>query len=172
MNPIMNRYHSCVSAINRCFLMISGLMILAVVGIVLWDIVSRNVFGQPTLWALDTSRFALVFIFFFALAPALESGAHVAVDILYEYLQDGPKRTLLIIAQSIVIVFTLILLFYVYGETRESFEDDGAFPATIPIKMKYVYWIGPVGVLQLLLTGASLLLSNERHNEKASTGIE
>ncbi len=166
----MKRYHAFVAATNRGFLTASGLMILAVLAAMLWDIVSRNVFNQPTLGALDMSRFALVFIFFLALAPALEGGAHVAVDILYEYLPHGGKRSLQILAQLLVIVFTLILLFYVYQETRESFEDNGSFPTAIPVKMKYVYWIGPVGTAQFLLTAVSLLLKHERHNARAAQG--
>jgi TRAP-type C4-dicarboxylate transport system permease small subunit len=125
---------------------------------ILWEIVARNVFGLPTSWALDSSRFALVVVFFLALAPALQSGAHVAVDILYEYLPGGPKRILRAVALTLVICFSLLLLWYVWLETYEAFVYDGSFTATISVKMKTIYWIGPLGTLQFLLTAVSMLL--------------
>ncbi|MBL0420720.1 TRAP transporter small permease [Ramlibacter sp. AW1] len=154
----MRRFHAFVEAVNGWFLTFSGVAVLLVLVGILWEIVSRNVFGLPTSWALDASRFALVFIFFLALAPALQSGSHVAVDILYEYLPAGPKRAMQIVALLLVVGFALLLLWYVWQETYEAFLYDGSFTATIPVKMKTIYWVGPLGVVQFLLTAVSLLL--------------
>jgi hypothetical protein len=37
------------------------------------------------------------------------------------------------------------------------FADNSFFPTVVPIKLKHVYWIGPLGVLQFLLTGLAML---------------
>jgi TRAP-type C4-dicarboxylate transport system permease small subunit len=157
-HPTMQRFHAIVAKVNGWFLRLSGVAVLLVLVGILWEIVSRNVFGLPTSWALDSSRFALVFVFFLALAPALQSGAHVAVDILYEYLPGGPKRILQSVALVLVICFALLLLWYVWLETYEAFVYDGSFTATISVKMKTIYWIGPLGTIQFLMTAVSMLL--------------
>jgi TRAP-type C4-dicarboxylate transport system permease small subunit len=154
----MQRFHAIVAKVNGWFLRLSGVAVLLVLVGILWEIVARNVFGLPTSWALDSSRFALVFVFFLALAPALQSGAHVAVDILYEYLPGGPKRILQSVALVLVICFALLLLWYVWLETYEAFVYDGSFTATISVKMKTIYWIGPLGTIQFLMTAVSMLL--------------
>lgn len=154
----MYRFHAFVETVNSWFLRLSGVAVLLVLAGIVWEIVARNVFGLPTSWALDSSRFALVFVFFLALGPALQSGAHVAVDILYEYLPRGPKRVLQAVAQAMVIGFALMLLWYVWLETYEAFVYDGSFTATISVKMKTIYWVGPLGTMQFLLTAVSMLL--------------
>jgi len=43
-------------------------------------------------------------------------------------------------------------------ETIEAFADDNIFPAaTIAMKMKYIWMIGPAGVAQFILTAFVLL---------------
>lgn len=163
----MHHFHVFVRAVNGWFLRLSGFGVLLVLGGVLWEIIARNVFGLPTSWALDSSRFALVFVFFLALAPALQSGAHVAVDILYEYLPRGPKRILQAVAQTLVIGFALLILWFIWLETYEAFIYDGSFTATILVKMKAIYWIGPLGTIQFLLTGISMLLQLLQRNSPA-----
>ena len=153
----MSSFNRFVAQVNRLFLLASGALILVILVAMTWDLVARNVFNAPTLWALDTCRFALVFLFFLAIAPALESGAHVSVDVVYEYLPQRSKSTLQLVAYALVIVFAGFLLWLVFRESREAFTDDGFFPTVIPVKMKYIYWIGPVGVLQFLLTAVSLV---------------
>lgn len=146
-----------MAGINRLFLVASGAMLLVILAAMSWDLVARNAFNAPTLWGLDTCRFALVFLFFFAIAPALESGSHVAVDVLYEHLGSRSLRMLQLVAHALTIVFACFLLWLVLRESREAFIDDGFFPTVVPVKLKYIYWIGPVGVLQFLMTAICLL---------------
>lgn len=153
----MSGIHSFVHRTNFLFQLLAGFFVLVIVVALGWDLVARNVFNAPTLWAMDLSRFALLFVFFLGLAPALESGSHVAVDILPEALRGWSKWALQLLAQALVIVFACFLLWQVVVQTYDSFVDNGSFPTVIPVKMKHIYWIGPIGVLQFLITGISLM---------------
>jgi TRAP-type C4-dicarboxylate transport system permease small subunit len=73
-------------------------------------------------------------------------------------LPGGPKRILQSVALVLVICFALLLLWYVWLETYEAFVYDGSFTATISVKMKTIYWIGPLGTIQFLMTAVSMLL--------------
>ena len=157
--------------VNRIFLSLAGILTAAILLAIAYDLVARNVFDAPTMWALDLSRFLLLFVFFLALAPALESGTHVSVDILEHYLAPGPKRVLRITARVLVLVFGGFMLWQICRSTYEAFVDNSLFPTLIPVKLKHVYWIGPLGVLQFLLTGIVLLGTavRERHGVNASS---
>ncbi len=157
--------------VNRIFLGLAGLLTAAILLVIAYDLVARNVFGAPTLWALDLSRFLLVFVFFLSLAPALESGAHVSVDILEHYLAAGLRRILRIAARSLVLVLGAFLMWQICRSTYQAFVENSLFPTWIPVKLKHVYWIGPLGVLQFLLTGVVLLGAavRERHGAHASS---
>ena len=143
--------------VNRWFLTLAGILAAAILAAVCYDLVLRNLFDAPTDWALDVSRFLLLFVFFLALAPALESGAHVSVDLLEHYLAPGSRRALRIAARLLVLVFGLILLWQVVRTTRDAFLSDEIFPIVITLKLKHVYWIAPLGVIQFLLTGLAML---------------
>ena len=59
---------------------LASVVVLGIAAAVLTEVFFRYVLNAPTAWALDAARFALVYVTFFALAPALESGQHVVVD--------------------------------------------------------------------------------------------
>ena len=67
------------SAINRAFAAAASILALAILVVVLIDVTLRFV-AEPSVWAHDIARYSLLYLFFFALAPALQSGHHVAVD--------------------------------------------------------------------------------------------
>lgn len=143
--------------VNRSFLAIADVLAAVILVIVVYDIVMRDAFNDPTVWALDFSRFLLLFVFFLALAPTLESGNHVAVDILDNYLPLGPKRALRVAAIVLVLVFGTFLFWQITRTTLQVFASDDLFPTFVQVKQKYVYWIAPVGVAEFLLTGLVLL---------------
>lgn len=148
--------------VNRVFLALAGLLAAAILLALSYDLVARNVFDSPTLWALDISRFLLLFMFFFALAPALESGAHVSVDILDHYLGPQARRALRIVARILILVFGAFLMWQICRTTYEAFAENSLFPTVVPVRLKHVYWVAPLGVLQFLLTALALLAEDLR----------
>ena len=153
----MQRFALFTRRVNGVLLAAACLLAAAMLLVLAYDLVARNVFDAPTVWALDISRFLLFFVFFLALAPALESGAHVSVDIVEHYLAPRPKRLMKICAQVLVLVFGAFLMWQICRSTYEAFVDNGLFPTYVPVKLKHVYWIAPLGVLQFLLTGLAQL---------------
>lgn len=143
--------------VNSVFLALSGLIAVALLLVMSYDLLARAVFGASGLWAIDVSRFMLVFVFFLALGPALENGSHVSVDLLEHYLAPGPKRVLRIVAIVLTLVFGAFVMWQIWRTTYQAFVEDALFPTVIPVKLKYVYWIAPLGVLQFLLTALAQL---------------
>jgi TRAP-type C4-dicarboxylate transport system permease small subunit len=148
--------------VNRVFLALAGLVAAAILAVLAYDLVARNLFDAPTLWALDVSRFLLLFLFFLALAPALESGAHVSVDFVHHFVGAAARRRLNVLARLLVLVFGAFLIWQVCRTTYEAFVDNSLFPTVIPLRLKHVYWIAPIGVAQFLLTAAALLAEDLR----------
>jgi TRAP-type C4-dicarboxylate transport system permease small subunit len=138
--------------VNRAFVLIASVLVLAIVAAILREVVFRYAFNAPSIWALDGARFTLLFVFFLALAPALESGHHVHVD-LFDPVIPAPLRWYLrIIGYTLTLLFGAVLFHYVLDTTIDAFETDELSFSVVPVKLKYVYWIGPIGVLQFVLT--------------------
>lgn len=139
-------------ALNRVFLLLAGLLAVAICAMIFYDVLMRNAFDAPTIWALDVSRFLLVYLFFLALAPALETGGHVSVDVLEQWVSPQAWRRLRIAAVTLTVVFGCILLWQLTRATVDVFASNEMFPTAVPLRVKYVYWIGPVGTLEFVLT--------------------
>lgn len=144
--------------VNRAFTVIGGAISLAIVVLIVQDVFRRYVLNDPTIWSLDVSSFLLVYLFFFALAPALEAGTHVNVDMFLEHMRPGLRAFMPVLSSFAVLVFGIVFLDKIWEATVEAFEDDVLGPTAMPMKLKYIYMVGPVGTLQFVLTAAVLFL--------------
>ncbi len=144
-------------AVNRVFLALACLAAGAIFVVILYDLIMRNAFDAPTVWALDVARFLLVYLFFLALGPALEAGSHVSVDVVEHWVSAAAARRLRIAATLLTIAFGAIVLWQVSRATVDAVVRDEMFPTAVPMRVKYVYWIGPLGALQFVLTAIAAL---------------
>ena len=149
--------------VNAVFLAISGGLAAAIMLVILQDVVRRYAFNDPSAWVLDICSFMLVYLFFLALAPALEAGSHVSVDLFRQLVPARCRHAVLMFGGALTVAFGAILCFWLLNDTIEAFADDNPFPAsTIPMKMKYIWAVGPLGAAQFVLTALVLLATAMR----------
>lgn len=155
-----------VHSVNKLFVWISSILAAAIMIVILQDIVRRYLLNDPSPWVLDICSFMLVYIFFFALAPTLEMGGHVSVDLFDRVLPDRFQDKIFFVGTFLILFFGVVLFITLFNETLEAFADDNIFPAsTIPMKMKYIWMVGPVGAAQFILTTCTLFLSKVYQRE-------
>ena len=148
---------TAVGTINRAFVIAASALVVLIALAVVQDVVRRYLLGAPSLWAMDFARYALFYVFVLGLAPALQSGHHVAVD-LFDGLWPRAVRALMPrLAMALVVVFGLILTWFVWRLTARTFASDPLAQTIIPIRLKYIHVIGPAGCIQFVLTALALL---------------
>lgn len=144
--------------VNAVFLAVSGGLAAAIMIVILQDVVRRYAFNDPSAWVLDVCSFMLVYLFFLALAPALQAGSHVSVDLFRDLVPRRFRRGLAVLGGALTLAFGAVLWTMLLNDTVEAFVDDNPFPAsTIPMKVKYIWLVGPIGVAQFVLTALVLL---------------
>ena len=149
--------------VNAVFLAVSGGLAAAIMLVILQDVVRRYAFNDPSAWVLDICSFMLVYLFFLALAPALEAGSHVSVDLFRQLVPPRLRRGVVVLGCTLTVAFGAILWIMLLNDTIEAFADNNPFPAsTIPMKMKYIWVVGPIGVAQFVLTALVLLAAGIR----------
>jgi TRAP-type C4-dicarboxylate transport system permease small subunit len=151
--PWLDAAEAFTRAVNRLFALAASILAAAIVVVVVREVVLRYGFNAPSTWGMDITRYLLQFTFFLALAPALESGHHVHVDLFDPLVPRAWRRWQRVSGHALVLFFGAVLFWYVLDLTIDVFETDELSFSVIPIRLKYVYWIGPVGTLQFLLTG-------------------
>jgi TRAP-type C4-dicarboxylate transport system permease small subunit len=144
-------FERMVKAVNRAFAATASLLTLIIVLLVLLAVVTR-IAGSPALWPYDIAQFVLVYVVFLAMAPALESGHHVVVELFDGFIPGVVRRFVGHIAMALVIVFGAFFFWHLYRVTARAFDDNRLAVAAIAVPLKWVYLIGPIGIAQFILT--------------------
>jgi TRAP-type mannitol/chloroaromatic compound transport system permease small subunit len=149
----MERFLKTIDQISEKSGKAVSFFILALVGVIIYEIVSRYFFKSPTIWAHEISQMIYGAYVILLGAYALKRGGHVNVDLLYGRFQPRTR--------AIIDLFTWLLFFYFCGlllwkggeMAWDSFvfreTDSTSFaPPLYPIKMMI-----PLGALLILLQG-------------------
>jgi TRAP-type C4-dicarboxylate transport system permease small subunit len=135
--------------INRLFVVLACTLALAIVAVILYDVTLRTL-ATPPVWAHDVARYALLYLFFLALGPALASGHHVVVDMFDRLVPDRLRRWQPHAAAAVSLVFGAVLLWQLLRITGQTFADGRLAPAVIPVPLKWIYVAGPIGAAQFV----------------------
>jgi TRAP-type C4-dicarboxylate transport system permease small subunit len=145
-------------AVNRIFAALACLLVLGIMTAIVVQIVYRFVLNDPVAWVLDITIFLLVFVFFLSVAPALQSGSHIEVDMFDAMIADRYRKPVRLIGKILTVVFAAIFLWYVAAYYYDVVEVDEVSFTMLIVQLKYLYWIGPLGALQFLLTAIVQLI--------------
>ena len=144
--------------IGYLFLLISVPLILAN----FVEVISRYVFDDPTIWALDVTTMAFGAIVMLGTAPALVKGAHVRTDMLWDKFSDRKKGLIDVIGFAVFFLPTMVVLFYIsiddffYALSINERSNSGAWgPALWPLRA-----VIPLTAALLFIQGISELMKS------------
>ena len=144
--------------VNRLFAAIACILVLVIMALIVVAVFYRYVLDDPIAWVLDISIFLLVFVFFLAVAPALESGSHIEVDLFDPLIPQPARKAQRLVGKALTVIFAAVFFWFVLAYYREIVEIDELSFTMITVQLKLVYWIGPIGALQFLLTAIVLFI--------------
>lgn len=78
-----------IDAISSAIAAIAGVLLILLIGVMIFEVVSRYAFNAPTLWASDMTYMLNGALFMMASAYGLKANGHVRIDFLIDRL---PKR--------------------------------------------------------------------------------
>lgn len=125
-------------------IILMGLMVINVT----WQVLSRYVVQNPSSFTDELSRYMLIWLGMLGAAYVAGKDQHLAIDILPKKLTGKPKLKLLILINSLVLLFAMIamvlggsnLVYITYILEQKS--------ATLQIPLAYIYTIIPIsGIL-------------------------
>lgn len=152
--------------INRLFTLIASVLVVAIMLVVLQDIFRRYVLHDPSTWALDVASFLLVYTFFLALAPALESGTHVTVDLFAKAMPRRMRTPVNLLGWVLVLVFGAVFFWKLWEAAADVIDSNELFPTATPMRVKYIWIIGPIGAAQFILTAIVMMAASLRPNSQ------
>ena len=154
----LDRAEAFTRLVNRAFAAISCLLVLVIMALIVVAVFYRYILHDPIAWVLDITIFLLVFVFFLAVAPALESGSHIEVDLFDPLIPPSARKALRLIGKGLTLSFAVVFFWFVLAYYREIVDVDELSFTMITVQLKLIYWIGPIGAFQFLLTAIVLLI--------------
>jgi TRAP-type C4-dicarboxylate transport system permease small subunit len=153
-----DRLEAFTRLVNRVFAAAACLLVLVIMVAIMVQIVYRFVLDDPIAWVLDITILLLVFVFFLSVAPALQSGSHIEVDMFDSLIPRRRHKTVRLIGKLLTVAFGAIFLWYVAAFYFDIVEVDELSFTMLIVQLKYLYWVGPLGAAQFLLTAIVLLI--------------
>lgn len=124
--------------------------IFAMIGILMYETVSRTFFNRPHIWSMETAQFVMAAYYLLGGGYTLLMGGHVRMDLLYD--KWSAKRK----AVSDAITFFITLLYFVvllYGGIQ------GILYAVKYKQVTYSAWAPQVAPIKIIMTtGIALML--------------
>ncbi|MDQ0272006.1 TRAP transporter small permease [Cytobacillus purgationiresistens] len=130
---------------------ISGLFIIVATFMIFFEIISRTVLGQPTIWATELSIYAIIGSCFFGSAYAVRTYSHITVDLIVNNVNDQFKTILAYLSNALGLVFSLIFTFYGFHHVMKTFELGVTSASLLRIPMYLPELLLPLGGILLCL---------------------
>jgi TRAP-type C4-dicarboxylate transport system permease small subunit len=128
------------------------LALTAMLLIVVYEVISRYVFGSPTQYSLEITEYLLVSIGILPLAVILNQGRHVNVDALVVRLSETNQAKLKILCRLLTVIFALVVVYFGTEMSLSAFITDSRSSSLLAFPLGMAYAIIPVGFLSLALS--------------------
>ena len=94
-----------VDRLSQAIGYLSAGLLLAMLGMICFDVFMRYVLNAPTTWATEISTYVLVAIALLGTAYTQRVDGHIRVEVLLLNLDDGKRQKLLLVTAWIGLVF-------------------------------------------------------------------
>ncbi len=114
--------------------------------VVVWQVFSRQVLGDPATWTDEGARMSFVWLGLFASAYVFGERGHIAVEFLARRTPEGVERALAVGVQLVVTAFALVVLVWGgWAAARNAWSQE---LSALPVTYGQMYLAMPItGVL-------------------------
>lgn len=123
---------------SRWLFRLAGAALLLTVVLYAFEVVARYLFDAPTTWSGEAVQYALAILIFCALPDVTRRSAHVAIDIVPEFLPENARIIATRLNSLVAALATGIAAWIVAGESLRQFEKGLMTNAANPIPR---WWI-------------------------------
>ncbi|MGN7396676.1 TRAP transporter small permease [Peribacillus frigoritolerans] len=130
---------------------LAGLFIILTTFMIFFEVVSRALFNQPTIWATELSIYAIIGSCFLGSAYAVRTYSHITVDLLINNVNDRIKTILAYLSNALGLVFSIIFTFYGFHHSMKTMELDVTSATLLRVPMYLPELLLPVGGVLMCL---------------------
>ena len=139
---------------------IAGLLLAAITVLVFVSAIGRYAFAAPIPDAFDVARLMLGVAMLWGFASVGYRGAHIKVDLVAELLPARIRAWLDVVAQLVLLLFTVLLAWMLLGRVESAFaSNESTFDLRLPVwPWLAAIWLGAVASVLTILSRIVLTL--------------
>jgi TRAP-type mannitol/chloroaromatic compound transport system permease small subunit len=156
---IMRALLFLIDGLARVLLSIAGILLVALIGTTLYEVISRYVFNAPTIWAFDVAYLINGALFLLAAAYTLKVDGHVTIDVFSARLPGRIQRLVRLLFY--VLLFLPAVGIIALAATERSWDayvtDERVLSAWRPLIWPFYLSIA-IGLIAIWLQAFALCL--------------
>ena len=130
---------------------LAGVILIFITAAVCYTIGMRYLFTKTTIWIMQTTEYALLWIVFLATTWLLREGGHITTDLIYAHLNKKTKRTLDCIMFVIGGVACAVMVYFGIDYTRECILKGITDVRAVTVPKWIIFIIIPAGSILLTI---------------------
>lgn len=150
MPKAVRAYVRAVDAVNRVVGRFSMYLIFAMMGILLYSVISRTMFNAPLIWVVEMAQFTMAAYYLLGGGYSMQLDSHVRMDLLYGHWSPRGKA----IGDAITACFLLFYLVFLLAGGVSSTQYALEYA-----QKNYSTWAPPLAPIKIIMTaGIALML--------------
>ena len=137
----------------------------AMVGSVVWQVLSRYLFVVPAAWTEELARFLLIWIGMLGAAYAYRQGSHLGIDLLANKLEGIGKQRLNSVVHIVCLLFAASVLVGGGGSLVSMTWELKQYSAAMGLPIAYVYSVIPASGVLMSLFAIDAIASGSARKE-------
>ena len=130
---------------------LAGVILLFITAAVCYTIGMRYLFTRTTIWLMQTTEYALLWIVFLATTWLLREKAHITTDVIYTHLNEKTKRYLDCVMFIIGGVACAVMVYFGISYTYECVIKEVTDVRGVTIPKWTIFIIIPIGSILLTI---------------------
>lgn len=156
--------------LDKVLATISVTLFAMLVLVVVWQVFSRQVVGNPSTWSEELARQTFVWLGLFAAAYVFGERGHIAVEFVVRLFPERVERVIAMAVQVLIIVFAVVVL--IWGGWRAAMGAMGQNLSALPFTIGQMYLALPISGVFVAFYAIYHLQGIARGTEPAYAGIE
>jgi C4-dicarboxylate transporter DctQ subunit len=142
-------FWKCFDMLTDVMAALAGVILIFITAAVCYTIGMRYLFTKTTIWLMQTTEYALLWIVFLATTWLLREKGHITTDVIYTHLNEETKRTLDCIMFVIGGLACAVMVFFGIDYTHRCIVKTINDVRAVTVPKWTIFIIIPIGSILL-----------------------
>jgi C4-dicarboxylate transporter DctQ subunit len=150
-SPVVRRLCELHDRVTSAGFAIAAALVGAIAAAFCYEVVARYFFSAPTAWTYDVGCYLLAALIFLAMPEMTRRGAHIHVNLIFDYLPSQRVRILRYLIGALAVAACLAATWITGTETWRQYSQEVWTLSALPIPKWWVSIFIPYGMLSSAL---------------------